>query len=398
MRILNVVFDDRFGGPQSRIVQTAQTLRDQDVETVLCLPKGEGDAAEIAQRAGVEVRRVGFERIPRLSNLIRILRWTALSPRDVLRFVSLLRKERPKIVHVNGAFFIVPVLASKLMRVPVVWHLNDTIVPPKLAYIMGTLVRLLADRIIVASEAVARHYQINGKYEVIHAPVDIALYRPATRFSKNGGVRRVGLVANWSPVKGVEYFVHGAALVREGITQRKGPLDIEFVFVGKKYVTHDKYCKEIDALIDRLQLRPFIRDYGFVSPIVDVIGELDVLVLSSTSEASPMIVLEAMASGIPVVATDVGGVREMILADPPNPAGIVVPPKNPKAIASGIIELLEHPDKANWMAQNGRRLATELFSLERCAQQHLMVYASLAPVQEQERSRTAGRQSNDKNH
>lgn len=90
-----------------------------------------------------------------------------------------------------------------------------------------------------------------------------------------------------------------------------------------------------------------------------------------------MVVLEGMAAGVPVVAADVGGLRELLLGDPERPAGVVVPPRDPEAISQAVLRLLEKPDEASRMGENGRSLAEERFSLQTCAWRHLEVYESL---------------------
>ncbi len=135
---------------------------------------------------------------------------------------------------------------------------------------------------------------------------------------------RVGLVANWNPLKGVEYFVRAAALVRE----RMG--EVEVVFAGARLATHEEYARRVDDLISSLGLRPAVRECGFVPSVAPVLADLDVLVMSSISEAASMPVLEAMGAGVPVVASEVGGVREILAAEPENPAGVIVPPASRK--------------------------------------------------------------------
>ena len=371
--VFNVLFDDRYGGPQKRVIQVAEMLFEHGVQTILGLPSGAGNAAEIAKGAGVSVRRIAFERIPSPRNLGRLLRWIAFLPRDIRCFVTLFRREQPDVIHVNGAFFIAPAIAAKLTKVSLVWHLNDTLPPARIAAISGLLVRLLANRIVVAAKAVAVHYGVDcSPHEVIYAPVHTQSYgvirhSPLEHEQK---VPRIGLIANWNPVKGLEYFVRAATRVREHLG---GKLDV--VFAGARLASCADYSQCIDALIDELGLRDAIRDYGFVPSVIPILTDLDVLVLSSTTEACPMAILEGMAAGVPVVATDVGGVRELLLGDPTSPAGIVVSPRQPKAIATAILDLLASPDKASRMGENGRRLAKERFSLEVCTQRHLKVYA-----------------------
>jgi glycosyltransferase involved in cell wall biosynthesis len=127
-------------------------------------------------------------------------------------------------------------------------------------------------------------------------------------------------------------------------------------------------------MIDELGLRACTRDHGFVDSVAPLLKEMDVLVLSSTTEACPMVVLEAMASGIPVVASNVGGVREILLGEAGRPAGIVVPAATPEAMADALLKLAGSPDTADFMGRNGRILAEERFSLGSCVRSHLAVY------------------------
>lgn len=376
MRILNVVFEDRIGGPTRRIVRVGSRLLEYGVDTVLCLPDGSGNAADFARESGVEVRRIRFERIPRPSDLRRVLRWMALTPRDIWRFAELFRREDADIVHVNGAFFIAPGIAAKLLGIPIVWHLNDTIVPRRVAPVFGNFVRVVATRIVAAAEAVAQHYGVSTvAHEVIYAPVDLAQFDEVAREGVRGEMR-VGLLANRLPTKGVEYFIEAAGLIR------KRRQEARFVIAGAKFPNHADYYERTQQMVAELGLGSVLRDYGFVSSVEDVLGELDVLVLSSpTMEASPTVILEAMAAGLPVVAADVGGVREILLRDPARPAGVVVPTRSSEGIAEAVLELLDDPERAASMGRNGRRLAGEYFSLERCTSKHLEVYVSMTKAE-----------------
>ncbi|MDA2913810.1 glycosyltransferase [Acidobacteriia bacterium AH_259_A11_L15] len=240
IRVLNVLFDDRYGGPQKRAIQVARALAGR-VETLLCLPDRSGNAAAIAEREGVAVRRLCFERIPRLRNWRQVARWFLHLPRDTRRFVALYRGEGPDVVHVNGVFFLPPALAAKLTRTPLVWHLNDTVMPAGLARVFGFVVRRLADQVVVSSRAVAGHYHVLGSQpEVLYPPVDPSALAlpPRTRRDLQRTPYRIGLIANWNPEKGVEHFIRAAARVREQVGD-----NLELVFAGGKYASQADYCR-----------------------------------------------------------------------------------------------------------------------------------------------------------
>lgn len=376
MRVLNVVFEDRIGGPVRRIVRVGERLSEQGVETVLCLPAGTGNGEDYARECGIPVRRLEYERIPRPSDPKRVLRWLTRAPRDILRFVRLFRRERADVVHVNGAFFVIPGIAARLLGLPVVWHLNDDLMPRPIAHVVGRFVAAMSGRVVVAAEAVARHYGIrDDEREVIYAPVDVDHFEPlarnVTRTQEDGECLRVGLLANRVPTKGVEYFIAAASLIR---ARRK---DVEFVLAGAPFPNHVDYYERTNGMISELGLGEVLDDRGFVSSVEEVLKDLDVLVSSSIMEGSPTVVFEGMASGLPVVATAAGGVREMLLREPSRPAGIVVSMRAPGDIAAAVLELLNDRERATRMGENGRYLAEKYFSLERCASLHLDVYKGL---------------------
>ncbi|MCP3675880.1 MAG: glycosyltransferase family 4 protein [Gammaproteobacteria bacterium] len=365
------------------MISVGQRLKEMGVETILCIPDLGGNVQSLAESAHLSVKRLDFQKIPKPRQLLSVLRWLFFLPGDIFRFWSLFKRENPALVHVNGAFFLAPAIASKIARVPLVWHLNDTIISGKLAKLFGFMVSRLANRVIVAAEAVGRHYGITPNVStVIHAPVDLSNY-PSGSVSgvpccfegvkKEAASIDIALVANWNPVKGIDYFVEAIAQVREKMPEQ----NIVIHFAGQKLATHQLYAEEIEAKIKQFQLQDCIHYHGFLENVSLLHHCMDIVVLSSTSEASPMTVLEAMAAGKPVVATDVGGVREMLSFDDEHIAGIIVPSKNSEALAEGLIELIQSSEKRLQLGQNGRYCIEKEFSLEKCTEKHYKLYLSL---------------------
>jgi glycosyltransferase involved in cell wall biosynthesis len=371
-KVLNVLFDDRYGGPPKRVIEVAEVLSMAGVETTVCLPEGSGNASEAALGQNLNVLRVAFSRIPNPGDISRVIKWLFHFPGDVWRFFRILRREKPDIVHVNGAFFLPPAFGAKLARIPVVWHLNDTVVPPKAAVVLGLIVHWLADIIVVSAEAVGRHYGLERTdYSVIYPPVNVDRFKAVNGSAarKRGDVPRIALVANWNRIKGIEYFIRAAAIVRGQFS------NVEFHFVGARFMDNQEtYSADLERLIEELELRSNVVYHGFVIKVEEVLKDISILVLSSFTEAFPMALLEAMACSIPVVATNVGGVRELLLADVAHPAGILVPARNPEAMANAIIRLLNNTEERLFLGANGRRSSQQSFSLEVCAKRHRDVY------------------------
>src|SRR5262245_51607021 len=84
VKVVNVLFDDRYGGPPKRVVLVARRLEPEGVGTVICVPDGSGNVVELARQAGVASRRVRFQRMPRPRNFWGVFRWVWRLPSDVL--------------------------------------------------------------------------------------------------------------------------------------------------------------------------------------------------------------------------------------------------------------------------------------------------------------------------
>ncbi len=373
LRVLNALFDDRFGGPQKRVLEVAEKLKGADMETILLLPEGNGNTSEIAVVKGIDIVRIPFRKMPKPKQITRVLRWLMALPKDVYLISKVIRDKQVDIVHVNGAFFMAPALAAKWTRRRLVWHLNDTIVSPGFARVLGRLVRCLADQVVVAAEAVARHYYMEAHdYRVIYAPVDVVNICKK-EYGVNGNItKRVGLVGNWNPLKGLEVFIDAAVC----IVNRCDYL-VKFAIAGSKLDSHTEYADAIEKQISEGGLQDKIDCNGFVDDIPAFLREQDVLVLASWSEACPMAVLEGMAAGIPVVATDVGGARELLHPEQDDAAGFVVEAGDAVQMAAYVDELLADERLREKMGAFGRQAAEQRFSLEVCVASHVNLYKSL---------------------
>ena len=182
----------------------------------------------------------------------------------------------------------------------------------------------------------------------------------------DGGERSVpvvGTVANMRPEKGLTYFVGAAALVRE-----KFP-DSRFVVWGDG-ILKDSLEQEIltSGLSNVVELR------GRTSRPEDALRGLDIFVLPSLSEASSNSVLEAMATGLPVVATRVGG-NPMLIED--GVTGFLVEPGNARALSDRILQLIGNRAQASSMGKAGRKVIEKEFSLSRMIARYSDFYSEL---------------------
>jgi glycosyltransferase involved in cell wall biosynthesis len=153
----------------------------------------------------------------------------------------------------------------------------------------------------------------------------------------------VALIGRVVPIKDIKTYIRAVAILRDVVP------DVQALVLGPEDEDPD-YFAQCRALVDHLGIQSSFTFTGRVS-IAEYLPRIDVLVLTSISEAQPLVILEAGSAGIPTVATDVGACREMIcgqesVTDSLGPGGEIVPLSNPTATASAVARLLR--DRARW--------------------------------------------------
>lgn len=178
------------------------------------------------------------------------------------------------------------------------------------------------------------------------------------------GTPLVGIVARLHAVKGHRYFLEAAG---EVLSQRP---DARFLVVG------DGPCRSVlEELAGRLGIAGQVTFTGFVEDVRSLMADLDLLVISSLWEGFGLTAVEAMALGVPVAATEVGGLPEVVLH---GETGLLVPPANPAALAKSIVWLLDHPDATGEMAKKAGKAVREKFTAAVMARRTEELYRRVA--------------------
>jgi glycosyltransferase involved in cell wall biosynthesis len=178
----------------------------------------------------------------------------------------------------------------------------------------------------------------------------------------------VGTVANVTPQKGIEYFVECASLLSVEFPTAR------FVVIGGVDGAHGKYVDRIQRLAEDYKLLPDrIMFAGSRSNVADLLPAFDLKVVSSVAEGVPTTAGEAMACGLPVVATDVGSVAEVVKN---RETGFVVTPRSAPELANAIRQLLQHEELRTRMGFAGRQRAVDHFDVSVCADIHVRAYRS----------------------
>jgi glycosyltransferase involved in cell wall biosynthesis len=223
--------------------------------------------------------------------------------------------------------------------------------------------QIVADASVIKHQFVEEHGIDSAKIEVIGSAVDLEKFKPPrnrTEFRREIGVGDdaplIGNVGMIRPDKGQLELVKSVPLVLE-----KYP-DARFVIVGQGTGILKRGINVRNA-IDRAGLGDKIIMAGYRWDTPNIYAACDMIVIASLrTEASPIVLREAFASGRPVIATKVGDIPE-IVRDREN--GLLIEPGNTQALASAILEFIFDPELAAHCAANGFRYATENFSFDK---------------------------------
>jgi colanic acid/amylovoran biosynthesis glycosyltransferase len=206
-------------------------------------------------------------------------------------------------------------------------------------------------------ELAVSHGADPAKVQIIHSAVDPHWFTPAPPRAPDGRMRVV-VVAWLRWLKGIEHALHALSLLDPSVM-----LDV----YGGDPLRSSPESSERPRLvhaIEELGLGERVTLHGHVEPedVRDALRGADVLLHPSLSEGMPTVMLEAMACALPVVVTDVGGVREAVTD---GVEGIVVPPRDPQALAAALERLRRDPALGRRMGEAGRRRVQAEFTLER---------------------------------
>jgi len=317
-----------------------------------------GEVAQAMRTEGFQVyglRRGGIYSVNGLKNIIFLHK--------------LIRREKINLIltYHEGSDFLGLVLSS-LCGIPIISNRRDmgfkTRFPHRVAY--GLFGRYF-DGIITVSDAVKKEVINRGwfneeKVWSIHNGInaeEFANHFDRESIKRSIGIEAnkhvVGLIGNIKKIKGIRYFLHAASLICAENSE------VEFVVIGYDLNEAGNSMSDMKLFARRMKIADKIHFLGERKDIADLISIFDVAVISSLSEGFSNVLLEYMASGKPVVATEVGGNREAVIH---GETGLLVPSENAQKLAEGIKLFLEDREIALRCGLAGRRRVEKDFSLK----------------------------------
>lgn len=275
-----------------------------------------------------------------------------------LRLERVIRQGKFDLVYNNSLLNPYGALAARLAGVPCVWHVHDLGKNPVLRFGITRLAELLADRIIVVSEAVKEIFSARGKKKirVVYNGVDTDFFDPEwigetdarQEYSITAGQKPIiTMIARLHETKRPQDMIQALRSIRERwpecllLLAGEGPLE-----------------EELRRMVADYGLEQNVRFLGYVADVRGVLKLANVVVLTSDHEAFPRAPLEAMAMARVVVATRVGGIPEAITSE----TGRLITPGNLTELVEAISYVLEDEERARQMGLAGRKRVLEHFS------------------------------------
>jgi glycosyltransferase involved in cell wall biosynthesis len=328
-------------------------------------------AVRFMQENGVTCRVMHVPMNRMSANPVVILKYfTALvfSTWGLYRFM---RREKFDVVYTNSVNILASGLAARLAKVKSIYHIHEIVAKPRIvSKVLLRTVGALADTIICINHAAQKLFKEAGvaAAKLAYVPNCIDLERFSGRqnghdvrkeFVSGTGEKLVASIGRLVPKKGHHIVVEAAGKIVETCPEAR------ILLVGAARSENDEYKKQLQRQVEEAGLQNNVVFTGQRNDMPDMMAAIDVAVLASSSdltpESSPLVVLEAMAMGTPVVASNLGGIPEL-LHD--TETGYLVPPRDADALAGAILRLLQDAQMAEKMGQAGQNLVRSQYSSE----------------------------------
>lgn len=385
LHVLSIVHSATFGGPHNQAVHLhASSVGSGGPSVSVLLPDEPGNAAERLHSAGVPVMELPLLR-PRASrrqqSILGLLRGY---PRQIRRLRQLISDGGFDVVEVHGLLNVDGAIAGRLEGRGVVWQLIDSRPPRILRWLMMPIVIALADVIMTTGDSLASEYP-GARFRpsrLLSFIPPVRVTAPAATDLEVAGAHRqearqllqvddaavliVG-IGNLNPQKGFEVLIDAVGACRAELP------GIELRIRGGVQVGHEAYRDTLVARARTLGMSPEtvteLRDGLGVS---DLLMSADVFALSSRprSEGLPTVILEAMAASLPVVATDVGSVSDVVHGA----TGTTVAPDDVPALTRALMALVANPTERERLGKSGRELVENIATPGEFAAVHQQAY------------------------
>lgn len=373
LRVANIIEEGRLGGPQKEICQIAKYLERYNIDVTVIYPSHDSERFhKLLSQNSVREIPLPLHRLGKGHKIIA--QYVATFVFEVLSLVKVINLNHFDLIHCSGGSWqYKAIIASKLARVPMIWHLNDTFMPKYIYLIFRFFEKFLVNNFVVSCQRTASFYLNNSKRPpvVIHPPVDTHLYKPES-FGRDGYISsfdglKIVTIGNIVKAKGFQYFIQMAYFLKKKYS------NLNFFIIGPPQTSKIKYYERLKGLKQTYALDN-LHFYGYCEQIGEALNAADIFVCTSIHESGPMALFEAMSMEKPIVSTNVGDVSAFLEE---GRSGFIVPVKDSQALAEKVGILVENCELRRRLGKKARQTAVALLDVNISARKHVDYYRQL---------------------
>jgi len=291
------------------------------------------------------------------------------NPLILIHIINLLREIKPDIIHTHlfQARFYATVAHLVYNRSILITHKHNKVNLKKHnIFILFEMISVFFNKKVIAISESVKNSLIRYEFVplkkifVVHNGIEYQkFYKTAnSNIVSNKSPIIIGTVCRMEKQKGIRYLL----LAMNNILAKFPAVQLEIIGDGS-------LLEELIELSKKLGISNSVKFFGKFADVIPFYKRMDIFILPSIYEGFGIVLLEAMAAGVPVIATNVDGITEVVID---GESGILIPPKNPEAIASAVIQLIANPQLVKSLVENGFKRA-KLFDVR----EHVMKLDSL---------------------
>lgn len=369
----------KIAGGQKCLIQILKNLDKKRYHPMVMVP-GESDLIPPLNDLKIKTETMTLERRcpKKKKKQVRFISQILFEPLlNINRLIRLGKKEKIDLIYANTTEAgLYGGIVSQFLPVPVILHNHINSYRP----IVNRILDCWMSTIVFVSKSstwdFVKSKAKRDKYHLIYNALDPKDYfikadipTIRNRYSIKERDLLIGTVSRISPEKKLEYFIQAMPEIKQRIPNSK------FLIVGGTYFRSDvDYLNELREMVVKFDLNDAVIFTGFLENIMEIIPILDIVISTSPREAFSVTLLEAMAAGKPVIATDIPANQEAIVNQK---TGILIPAQDASALLDAVIYLLTNPDVGYKMGQAGKERVETMFSVDKQIQQLEQIYHDL---------------------
>jgi glycosyltransferase involved in cell wall biosynthesis len=368
VKILFISHSSKMAGAEKSLLLLLKHINRKLIEPVVVLP-GHGPLKEELTYLRIKIYEI---KSPWLLVKRKNLIWPFLNfvycmvkgPIALYSIYNVIKQEKIDMVYSNTIVIFSGAIIAFITKKPHVWHIREIIHDnPELHSLLSNkmifkLILRLSNNIIANSEATASQFQYLEQVEkikVIYNAIDFDEFKGLSFFPNINGANQtdwlVAVVGTLQEGKAQDDAIRAVKIAKETIP------NIRLLLIGEVHKAYMNYLKKVIVESD---ISDNVIFTGYRKDVPEILSYCKVLLMPSTVESFGRAAVEAMAAGIPVVGTNIGGIKEILQE---GVTGFTVPPKSPMKIAEKIIYLFLHPEIATTIVVKAKMAAEEKFNI-----------------------------------